>query len=72
MSKITGEGIHKAIFPTGKDVCPIDCPDRCADPNCHNAKTCARWAAHLAEREKSYKQRSEIAEKRRRPYDQRR
>lgn len=25
--------------------CPKDCPNRCADPNCHNITTCERWAA---------------------------
>ena len=34
-----------------KMVCPIDCPNRCASPNCHNANTCERWAKHEAEME---------------------
>lgn len=69
MCRMTGKDIHEALFPKGKDVCPQNCPDRCAEPNCHNVKTCERWAAHVAARDASYKQRREIAEKRRRPYD---
>ena len=32
-----------------KMLCPIDCPNRCAVPNCHNANTCETWAKHEAE-----------------------
>ena len=32
-----------------KQICPKNCPNRCALPNCHNAATCERWAAHEAE-----------------------
>ena len=32
-----------------KMVCPIDCPNRCASPNCHNVNTCETWAKHEAE-----------------------
>lgn len=65
----TSKEMHDKFF-TGKDVCPQNCPDRRADPNCHNAETCARWAAHMAEREKEYERRRKAAEKRRRPYDE--
>ena len=68
--KAGGEILHQKLFPHGKDVCPRDCPDRCADPNCHNVKTCARWAEHMADREREYAMRKKIAEKRRRPYDE--
>ena len=66
--KLTGKELHKKYF-TGKDVCPVDCPDRCADPNCHNVKTCARWAAHMADREKEYERRRKMVENRVRRYD---
>lgn len=32
-----------------KIICPKDCPNRCAMPNCHNVNTCETWAAHVAE-----------------------
>ena len=35
-----------------------DCPRRSIEPNCHNADTCEAWAAHMAEREKVYAQRT--------------
>lgn len=35
-------------------ICPRDCPNRCADPNCHNAKTCEVWAAHEARQREIY------------------
>lgn len=38
-------------------VCPRDCPRRCADPNCHNPETCEIWAAHLVEMEKIHEAR---------------
>lgn len=33
-------------------ICPRDCPNRCAEPNCHNAETCETWAKHV-ERQKA-------------------
>ena len=27
----------------------MDCPRRCAVPNCHNPETCETWAQYLAE-----------------------
>ena len=32
-----------------KIICPKNCPNRCASPNCHNAETCETWAKHEAE-----------------------
>lgn len=32
-----------------KMICPKDCPNRRASPNCHNPLTCETWAAHEAE-----------------------
>lgn len=66
--KEDGTSLHKKFF-TGKEVCPPNCPDRCIEPNCHNVNTCARWAAHMAEREKEYENRRKRAAKRLRPYD---
>ena len=34
-----------------KIICPKDCPNRRASPNCHNAATCETWAKHEAETE---------------------
>lgn len=33
------------------------CTRRSVEPNCHNVKTCAYWAKHMAEREKEYAKR---------------
>ena len=40
-----------------KMVCPADCPNRCASPNCHNAATCETWAKHEAEVEQKRSER---------------
>lgn len=45
----------------GKEVvvCPRDCPNRRAKPNCHNAETCEIWAAHEARQREIYAKRTE-------------
>lgn len=40
-------------------VCPPDCPNRCAEPNCHNVETCETWAKHMKKQEQIYKQRAD-------------
>lgn len=32
--------------------CKKDCPNRSAEPNCHNAETCELWAAYIAVKRK--------------------
>lgn len=47
-----------------KEICPKDCPRRCASPNCHNEETCERWRKHMdaqrREREERKTRRKEI------------
>lgn len=40
----------------GKEIriCPIDCPNRCAEPNCHNVETCEIWAQHVERQRRIY------------------
>lgn len=40
-------GKRNANLPKGYVVCPPDCPNRSAEPNCHNVETCERWAQHV-------------------------
>lgn len=38
------------------------CARRSAEPNCHNAETCAFWAAHTAKQEAAYARKRQAAE----------
>ena len=53
------DGSHSHCRGIGGDVmsgksaviCPPDCPNRCAQPNCHNVETCPTWAEYVARSE---------------------
>lgn len=40
-----------------KIICPKDCPNRCASPNCHNPDICENWKRHLEEKAKIHEAR---------------
>lgn len=42
----------------GRESCE-GCPERCAEPNCHNAEICAYWARHEAAQSRAYEERAE-------------
>lgn len=41
-------------------ICPKDCPNRCAVPNCHNVNTCETWAKHEAEAAQKQQERKRL------------
>lgn len=43
-------------------ICPPDCPNRRAEPNCHNEETCERWAAHVARQKAIFAAKKERSE----------
>lgn len=38
--------------------CPKNCPNRRAEPNCHNVETCPIWAEHEENKAREYERRS--------------
>ena len=53
------------MFRGEQSPCPRKCPNRRADPNCHNEATCAKWAAHMeAKRQKIEKIKKEAIPRR--------
>jgi len=52
-----------------KGPCPKDCPNR--GPECHNAKTCAIWAAHEKKKQEQRERNKERFASRRMSWEQR-
>lgn len=55
----------RRLFPgNAGSPCTKDCPNRCADPNCHDEAVCDKWRAYRAAQAERTKEKEEYINKR--------